>query len=85
MDFKNDIKKYISCEIETLQKLDINAVNEVLNLLIDTAKNIREYIFLVMEAVQRQHLIFKMILVKVFQNMLMINSVSNVLTIMWLH
>ena len=30
MDFKNDIKKYIACEIETLQKLDINAVNEVL-------------------------------------------------------
>lgn len=46
MDFKNDIKKYISCEIETLQKLDINAVNEVLNLLIDTAKkHKRIYIF----------------------------------------
>lgn len=46
MDFKNDIKKYISCEIETLQKLDINAVNEVLNLLIETAKkHKRIYIF----------------------------------------
>lgn len=46
MDFKNDIKKYIACEIETLQKLDINAVNEVLNLLIDTAKkHKRIYIF----------------------------------------
>lgn len=46
MDFKNDIKKYIVCEIETLQKLDINAINEVLNLLIDTAKkHKRIYIF----------------------------------------
>jgi len=46
MDFKNDIKKYIACEIETLQKLDINAINEVLNLLIDTAKkHKRIYIF----------------------------------------
>lgn len=46
MDFKKDIKKYIACEIETLQKLDINAVNEVLNLLIDTAKkHKRIYIF----------------------------------------
>lgn len=46
MDFKNDIKEYIACEIETLQKLDINAINEVLNLLIDTAKkHKRIYIF----------------------------------------
>ena len=46
MDFKNDIKKYIACEIETLQKLDIKAINEVLNLLIDTAKkHKRIYIF----------------------------------------
>ena len=39
MDFRNDIKDYIACEIDTLKKLDIDAINEALNLLMETAKN----------------------------------------------
>ncbi len=39
MDFKNDIKNYIACEIDTLKKLDIDAINETLNLLIECSKN----------------------------------------------
>jgi D-sedoheptulose 7-phosphate isomerase len=38
MNFQNDIKEYIECEIETLRKLDVDAINEALNLLMDTAK-----------------------------------------------
>lgn len=46
MDFKRDIKEYILCEIETLQKLDINAINDALNLFMETAKeHKRIYIF----------------------------------------
>jgi D-sedoheptulose 7-phosphate isomerase len=46
MNFENDIKNYIACEIETLQKLDISAINDALNLLMETAKNHnRIYIF----------------------------------------
>lgn len=46
MDFKNNIKNYIACEIETLQKLDVFAINDALNLLMETAKNHKRiYIF----------------------------------------
>jgi len=36
MDFRQDIKDYILCEIETLYKLDIDAINNALNLLLET-------------------------------------------------
>ena len=46
MDFRTDIKDYIACEIETLQKLDVSAINDALNLLMETAKkHKRIYIF----------------------------------------
>ncbi len=46
MDFKEDIKEYITCEIETLNKLDIDAINKALNLLLETQKeHKRIYVF----------------------------------------
>ena len=39
MDFRNDIRSYISCEIETLNKLDIDAINDALNLILETHEN----------------------------------------------
>lgn len=46
MEFQNDIRDYITCEIETLKKLDIIAINNALNLLLETAKNHKRiYIF----------------------------------------
>lgn len=46
MDFRNDINDYISLEIETLKKLDVDAINEALNLLMETAKkHKRIYVF----------------------------------------
>ena len=46
MEFQNDIKSYIACEIETLQKLDVEAINDALNLLMETQKNHKRiYIF----------------------------------------
>lgn len=46
MDFRNDINDYISLEIETLKKLDVDAINEALNLLMETAKNHKRiYVF----------------------------------------
>lgn len=36
MDYKNQIQEYIDLEIETLRKLDINAINEAMNLIHDT-------------------------------------------------
>ncbi len=46
MDFQNDIKDYIAYEIETLNSLDIAAINEALNLLLETQKNHKRiYIF----------------------------------------
>lgn len=36
MDYREEIKDYIRLEIETLEKLDIEAINETLNLLYDT-------------------------------------------------
>ena len=35
MDFKQDIRDYIDCEINTLQKLDVAAINQALNLLLE--------------------------------------------------
>ena len=46
MDLRNDIKDYISYEIETLNKIDIDAINDALNLLMKTAKkHKRIYVF----------------------------------------
>ena len=46
MNFRNDINDYISLEIETLKKLDVDAINEALNLLMETAKNHKRiYVF----------------------------------------
>ena len=45
MDFKQDIRDYINCEIETLKKLDINAINEALNLLLEAYHN-RKWIYI---------------------------------------
>ena len=46
MDFRNDINDYISLEIETLKKLDVDAINEALNLLMETARNHKRiYVF----------------------------------------
>jgi len=35
MDFKQDIRDYISCEIEALKNLDVDAINDALNLLLE--------------------------------------------------
>ena len=35
MDFKQDIRDYLDCEINTLQKLDVDAINQALNLLLE--------------------------------------------------
>ncbi len=46
MDFKQDIRDYIACEIETLQNLDVEAINAALNLLDETRLNKkRVYVF----------------------------------------
>lgn len=46
MDFRKDINDYIALEIETLKKLDVVAINEALNLLMETAKNHKRiYVF----------------------------------------
>lgn len=46
MDFTTDIINYINYEIETLRKLDVNAINEAMNLLLETRKKKgRIYIF----------------------------------------
>lgn len=46
MDFRKDIMSYIALEIDTLNKLDMDAINDALNLLIETAKNHKRiYIF----------------------------------------
>lgn len=46
MNFQNDIKDYIACEINILQKLDIEAINNALNLLLHAQKNHKRiYIF----------------------------------------
>ncbi|QAT41915.1 D-sedoheptulose-7-phosphate isomerase [Aminipila luticellarii] len=46
MDFKQDIKDYIACEIEVLQKIDVDAINTVLNLLEKTRRNKKRiYVF----------------------------------------
>lgn len=46
MDFKKDINDYITYEIEILKKLDVEAINAALNLLLKTQKNHRRiYIF----------------------------------------
>lgn len=36
MDYKNQIKDYINLEIEILNKLDINAINDAMNLIYET-------------------------------------------------
>ena len=38
MDFKQDIRDYIDCEINTLQKLDVDAINQALNLLLEASR-----------------------------------------------
>ena len=38
-DYKGRIRDYIACEIETLQKLDVDAINDALNLLLETMEN----------------------------------------------
>ena len=46
MDFKNDIRNYLDCEMETLKKLDVDAINDALNLLLDAQKNHKRiYVF----------------------------------------
>ena len=46
MDFRNDINDYISLDSETLKKLDVDAINEALNLLMETARNHKRiYVF----------------------------------------
>lgn len=46
LDFRKDIKDYIKCEIETLEKLDINKINDALNLLMEAQKNHKRiYVF----------------------------------------
>ncbi|MBR4909813.1 MAG: SIS domain-containing protein [Clostridia bacterium] len=39
MNYQNEIKDYIENEIETLKKLDVEAINEALNLLLKTQEN----------------------------------------------
>ena len=38
-DYKSDIREYISYEIETLKSLDVDAINDALNLLLQTMEN----------------------------------------------
>ena len=46
MDFRKDIKNYIALEIDALNRLDVDAVNDALNLLMETAKNHKKiYVF----------------------------------------
>lgn len=46
MDYKNDIKKYLNEEIEIIKNLDIDAINNVMNLLEETReKGTRVYLF----------------------------------------
>lgn len=46
MNFQNDIRRYVECEIETLRKLDVEAINAALNLLIEVQTNHkRVYVF----------------------------------------
>lgn len=46
MEFQKDIRDYIACEIETLKKLDIEAINAALNLLMEAQKtHKRIYVF----------------------------------------
>ena len=46
MDFRKDIKDYIALEIDTLNNIDVDAVNDAMNLLMETAKNHkRVYVF----------------------------------------
>ena len=46
MEFQNDIRNYIDCEIKTLKKLDSEAINDAINLLIVTQKNHKKiYVF----------------------------------------
>lgn len=45
VDFKRDIRDYIACEIETLQKLDINAIDAALNLLLEAYHN-RKWVYI---------------------------------------
>lgn len=46
MNFRNDIRSYLECEMEVLKKIDIDAVDEALNLLLATAKkHKRVYVF----------------------------------------
>lgn len=46
MEFQKDIRAYINCEIETLKRLDVEAINEALNLLLQAQKNHkRVYVF----------------------------------------
>lgn len=46
MDFRNDIKDYIACEIETLNKLDVEAINDALNLFMKVQKDHKRiYVF----------------------------------------
>ena len=39
MEFRQDIKDYIRAEIETLQKLDVDSINEAINLLLEAQKS----------------------------------------------
>lgn len=39
MNYQNEIKNYIENEIETLKKLDVDAINDALNLLRETQEN----------------------------------------------
>lgn len=45
VDFKKDIRDYIACEIETLQKLDVNAIDAALNLLLEAYHN-RKWVYI---------------------------------------
>ncbi len=46
MNFKNDIIGYINCEMETLKKLNVDAINAALNLLMEAQKNHKRiYVF----------------------------------------
>ncbi len=39
MDYRKEIRDYIAHEIETIQKLDVDAINDALNLLLETMEN----------------------------------------------
>ena len=45
IDFQQDIRDYIACEIETINKLDVNAINEALNALLEAYHN-RKWIYI---------------------------------------